>query len=132
MLQSKSPVLNLALIPLFLPLFHAVPLFLLSALVVSLSPHVSVCWMGMTQWCWNEKSRAWAFLSKRTIKPFAVHNELTLIQLRCTSCLHVFSLCLFFFFFEILSAFITCIRRVQCISLLYECMYGFHTTRIKL
>lgn len=57
--------------------------------------HVSVWWTGMTQWCWNERSRAWAFLSKRTIKPYAVHNELTLIQLRCTSCPPVFSLILF-------------------------------------
>lgn len=54
--------------------------------------HVSVWRTRMTQWCWNERSRAWAFLSKRTIKPYAVHNELTLIQLRCTSCPSVFSL----------------------------------------
>ncbi len=98
--QSRTPVFNLPLIPLFL--WPAVPVFLMFAPGVSLFLsvfagvcaflHVSVWWTGMTQWCWNERSRAWAFLSKRIIKPYAVHNELTLIQLRCTSCLPVFSL----------------------------------------
>lgn len=32
-------------------------------------------------------NRVWAFLYKRTIKPTAVHNELILIQVRCTSCI---------------------------------------------
>ncbi len=101
--QSWTPVFNLPLIPLFL--WPAVPVFLMFAPGVSLFLsvfagvcaflHVSVWWTGMTQWCWNERSRAWAFLSKRTIKPYAVHNELTLIQLRCTSCPPVFSLFLF-------------------------------------
>lgn len=37
-------------------------------------------------------NRVWAFLYKRTIKPTAVHNELILIQVRCTS----YILCLSF------------------------------------
>lgn len=52
--------------------------------------------LWMTQRRRNERNRAWAFLSKCSIKACAVHNELTLIQLRCTSCLsaisHSFSL----------------------------------------
>lgn len=35
-------------------------------------------------------NRVWAFLHKRTIKPTAVHNELILIQLRCTFCILAF------------------------------------------
>lgn len=35
-------------------------------------------------------NRVWAFLYKRTIKPTAVHNELILIQVRCTSCILAF------------------------------------------
>lgn len=35
-------------------------------------------------------NRVWAFLYKRTIKPTLVHNELILIQVRCTSCILAF------------------------------------------
>lgn len=35
-------------------------------------------------------NRVWVFLYKRTIKPTAVHNELILIQVRCTSCIFAF------------------------------------------
>lgn len=42
------------------------------------------------------RNRFWAFLDKRTIKPTAVHNELILIQVRCTSCFFP-SFCLQFF-----------------------------------
>lgn len=37
-------------------------------------------------------NRVWAFLYRRTIKPTAVHNELILIQVRCTSCILAFRL----------------------------------------
>lgn len=47
-------------------------------------------------------NRVWAFLDKRTIKPTAVHNELILIQVRCTSC--------FFSLFSFWSTFIFAIH----------------------
>lgn len=79
--------------------------------------HVSVWRTRMTQWCWNERSRAWAFLSKRTIKPYAVHNELTLIQLRCTSCPSVFSLFQFPSFLPKFFLFQTCTRHTRSLRI---------------
>lgn len=46
-------------------------------------------------------NRVWAFLYKRTIKPTAVHNELILIQVRCTSCLLSLFFLAFLFFYLI-------------------------------
>lgn len=66
-------------------------------------------------------NRVWAFLYKRTIKPTAVHNELILIQVRCTSCvLSLFSLL----------PFLVIDYTVYLVFLLCRCLFVFSPVRI--
>lgn len=110
------PLLHPPLIPFFLSSVHLwSPFSTLPHVVIPALPravrHVPVCELLVLEPAcvvapgqgWHSPAgmrgnRVWAFLYKRTIKPTAVHNELILIQVRCTSCVLSLSFSLFPFF----------------------------------
>lgn len=110
------PLLHPPLIPFFLSSVHLwSPFSTLPRVVIPELPravrHVPVCELLVQEPAcvvapgqgWHSPAgmrgnRVWAFLYKRTIKPTAVHNELILIQVRCTSCILSLSVSLLPFF----------------------------------
>lgn len=105
-LDPPLPLLQPPLIPFFLPSAHLWSPFPHHPMLWSLhspSCDAPVCELPVQEAAcvvapgqrWHRPAgmrgnRVWAFLYKRTIKPTAVHNELILIQVRCTSCILAF------------------------------------------
>lgn len=102
-LDPPLPLLQPPLIPFFLPSAHPWSPFPHHPMLHSPSCDVPVCELPVQEPAcvvapgqrWHRPAgmrgnRVWAFLYKRTIKPTAVHNELILIQVRCTSCILAF------------------------------------------